>query len=423
MNMYQPRMTNSPRRRISFGYTRRRLRWSLTLLGLLALVSTIASAQAAQSKNPFGGFRLAQPLKLAFMWNVKGEDPNSISDYQQGAAIAVQEINARGGVGGHPLVAYRIPTSPYNVDLGRASYLKGIAKKPNFMLGFGGSVLLGLTRQVNSAGIPIIDTGFNDNWLYGASAGSRWIFQTAPAFSDNADVAVKFAVQTLHAKKVAVINTNEGGTTSAANVALADLKAAGVRVYSHQSFDINATDLTSAVLAVKGADVVLSFVDPAPFIVFTKDMVQNQVSVPIVEATGTGAYLVGLKALSADQTKTLYSVNACNPPSDTSVRAKGFAAKYLKRYGTGATEFGTDAYDSVYIAAAAVTRARSVDPNAVRTALTKMHFSGGVCSTDYYADGRQVLDHSEEILKFVGADQVAQRVAQFKLPGKPKVGG
>jgi hypothetical protein len=52
--------------------------------------------------------------------------------------------------------------------------------------------------------------------------------------------------------------------------------------------------------------------------------------------------------------------------------------------------------------------ARSTSPDALRDALLKVHYSGGVCSNDYHADGAQLMSHNASIISWAEDQKVVK---------------
>ena len=77
-------------------------------------------------------------------------------------------------------------------------------------------------------------------------------------------------------------------------------------------------------------------------------------------------------------------------------------------------------YDSILFATAAAEKAGTLNKTAIAKAIDSMDFTGGVCKKSEQSDGRHVLLHTNDILKF-RSDGAWTKVATFSIPMQPKL--
>ncbi|HEY2565010.1 MAG TPA: ABC transporter substrate-binding protein, partial [Acidimicrobiales bacterium] len=71
-------------------------------LGLVSSgIGEVATASAASSSK--------SPVTIGLLWDIKGESSVDINDYQNGAMLAVKQLNKAGGVGGRKVIVFRQP--------------------------------------------------------------------------------------------------------------------------------------------------------------------------------------------------------------------------------------------------------------------------------------------------------------------------
>lgn len=378
-------------------------------LPALALGATTGVAPAGAS----GSFKVSRPVKLGFLWEIKGESSEAISDYNNGAMLAVEQINKAGGIGGKHVTTVRVPASAIDPQALVNNYLKEAAARPTVMMGIPALDVEALTRTIKQTGIPLLLNTSDDTTQLGATNGTPWTFQIYPSEKAMADAAAQYVVQNLGAKSVGLLHTNEPFGNTGSQYQAAYLKAHHVKIVAQQGYDPQATDLTQQVLAVKGADAVINWGYPNPVAVQVQEFAQNGMNIPTM---GNQAPELDFDygILKGDQLDNLYGTGECNMAAPVTAKGKAFAAAYKAQYGVPASTFAGLAYDSVYIAQAAINKAKSTNPGAIRKALTRITYSGGVCAPVYHADSKQVMNHYVTVVGFKGG--VEHTLKAFTTP-------
>lgn len=381
--------------------------------------STSGDPGAGTSAGQGGGsFQAGGPLKVAFMWEVKGESANAIDDYANGAALAIEELNAAGGVGGRPVETVRFPSSPTDPQALQVSFLKAVDAQPSAIVGFPGLTIESVAGQFDRHEVPVVGVTTADKLKFGGELGSRWYFQANPAGTSDTATAVRYTTEALKSSSVGVMHTNEvyGQTGSAAIVA--GLEGKGVEVTANESYTPATLDLTNQVLAMKGADSAINWGFPNNIAVQMNQFQQNGIDIPSI--SGPGAVIAVVNGLvKSPAVDKLHGINACNMAQGANPRSQAFIDAYKARYGQSASPTAAMAHDAVLIVAAAAERARSVEPGAIRDALAEVKVTNGVCATDYHADGAQVMNHQTVVLSFVGGGQ--KTVASYTFPDEAAV--
>jgi branched-chain amino acid transport system substrate-binding protein len=377
-----------------------------------------STGSAAQPTQKPGVFQLAAPAKLALLWEIKGESAYAIDDYNNGGQLAVSSINAAGGVGGHPLQTVRFPASPVDPQTLIGDFLKAVDAKPAAIVGIPGLTIQAVAPQFDRAAIPVIGNTTADTLKFGASLGSKWFYSANPAGTSDDTSAVKYTVESLHGKKVALLHTLEPYGTAGAAVIKPSLVKAGASVSTVVGYSPTASDLTAQVLRVKGSDVAIDWGYPNTIALQLKQFVDNSIDIPTVSTPGA-AIAVTNKLVTGNALSKLYGVSACNLDEPTRPATVSFVHDYLAKYGYAPSTAAAIAYDSVYIAAEAIKQASSADPAAVRTALDTLKYTGGVCSPNYHSDGAHMLNHDDLVVSFPSGHQ--HTVASYTYPDEPKL--
>jgi ABC-type branched-subunit amino acid transport system substrate-binding protein len=394
----------------------KRLACAVAAVVLGAAVAACGSSGSSSS----GSSGLTGPIKLGFLWEIKGESAYAIDDYQNGAAIALSEINAAGGIDGHKVETVRLPASPVDPQALSTNFLQMASDKPAVIIGIPGLDVESLTRDINNTGIPVLGMVQDNNISYGAADGSKWLFQAYTSQTNYASSAARYVVQGLGVKKIGLMYTDEQLGNGGAAIFNKLLPTLGATVVAQRSYDPAATDLTEQVLAMKGAGAVIDWGYPNPMAVQLKQFVQNGISIPTMQ-TQSAALNVADNVVSGAAIEHLYSTQFCNAANPNTAVGKAFAAAYQKKYHTVATANAVITYDMVKFAVAAIKQAGSADPDKVLAAINSIKFTNGACTADYHSDGSHVLMHQIQIVDFPGGKETTLKTYTF--PDAAKANG
>lgn len=343
---------------------------------------------------------------------IKGDSPNALNDYNNGAQLAVDEINAAGGVLGQPLDYIRIPASVTDPQAARTAFLKAVDEGPSAVIGFpGGGSLEALTRDVDSAGVPMIHISSDGKLARGAESGSEWLFSVNPDDTARAKNAVDLARQ-LGAKRVGIVATDETfGRVSTEN-SIDAIEASGMELGPVRYVPPSVTDLTGTIRELRDADVVLSWTFPNVLALQLNQMHQSGIETPVISGN-SGPLVVSSNLVDEAARLPLHAVTPCSPAIGDSAVGRTFATNYQAKYGAMPTASATQVYDSVRLLAAAMESAGTVsDRSAIAEALRTMEWNEGACAAGYKSDGAQFLGHQMVAETFAGAGAI---VAHYEV--------
>ncbi|MBC6463295.1 ABC transporter substrate-binding protein, partial [Actinomadura sp. HBU206391] len=214
------------------------------------------------------------PIKLVGLWEIKGESAAAVNDYNNAAQLALERINAAGGIAGRQVRLERVPADPLNPQKATSQFLQAVDKDPVMLIGFSAaSSALSSKSQIDRAGIPLIATTSSTDVLrFGGQGGSEWMWVASPYDGYKNEAAVRYATENLKVSKIGLLGTNESyGQTSIKGVT-AELRKRSLEPTAVRSYPPTATDLTQQVLAMKGSDAIISFTYPNPMAVQVKQM-------------------------------------------------------------------------------------------------------------------------------------------------------
>jgi branched-chain amino acid transport system substrate-binding protein len=402
-----------------------------------ALILPLAVVAAACGSQATAARQTPPPVRIGAVYNLTGGQAPLDAPSLDGARLAVDRINAHGGLLGRrvELLERDGQTDEADVRLATAS-----------LIASGCSVIIGLsdTDQVLAAapvaaraGIPFVTSGATSPLLPGQVPG--WLFLAC--FGDNAQAAAsaQYATDQLGARTAAVLVDRDLDYTrllakyfgrsfraQGGNVLVsADYAAAGEAVGrlaagargsangggSDDGETADGDELPGSAAAQADVLFVAAAPDDAGSVV--RALRAAGYRQPIMG--GDSFDSVGLvKAAEKTGGKVYYTTHAGIGMSSAGSAVRRFDASYQAAYGSApANAFAGLGYDAVDLVAAAIRRADSVEPAAIRDALKATRHFPGVTGTLSYA-GDDGVPRKKVTVVCVGRRPVV--VAQF-TPG------
>lgn len=346
----------------SIGIVRRRaiLRAAaVTLLGMLPLAQGVSAAE---------------PIKIGLVTAMSGQSARAGEAITRGATIAIEEINARGGVLGRRLELVRRDDE--------ANPAKGLTAARELIQREKVAVLIGgLDTPVQLAIVPFVNNTkfpFLVPWAAGTNitqngAPNNYVFRVS-AMDEEVDRAiVAYSRKTHDAKKPGMILVNNPWGESNEVGLKAALKTAGIEPAGIEKFEGNDVDVVSQLSRLKqaGADTLYLVGNVGPSSQVVKSLDRMGWAPPIVShwgpAGGRFTELAGPNAKSVIFVQTYSFFGDLSP-----IGKKVLAALQAKYPDIKGPEDVTPAvgvantYDSILLIAKAIEKAGSTDPTAIR---------------------------------------------------------
>lgn len=352
-------------------------RGQVTACAIIALALGYGAAAAAS----------AAEIKIGMVTPITGPAAESGKYAQIGAKMAIDEINAAGGVNGNTLTL--VVEDDQTTNPGAVAAFSRLASQSDI------SVFLGSIRstQVDAMSPDIVKLG-KPVFIGGTAPqlthqGNQWLFRCRPNDSYSARVIADFGVDTLGLKKWAIVHSTDAFGTGGMTALTAALKSHGLEPALVQGYPNQSPDFSAVVLAVKssGADVIGSyFTFENDLGIFAKQLKQLGVQSKWVGSPSiTTATAIKLAGPTLNGTYGIADFAA-----DSSPEAKAFSTKYEAIAHAIADNFSSWTFDAVHIAAKAMTDAKSTDPAKVREAILAIKGYKGVEGTynfDQNGDG------------------------------------
>ena len=331
----------------------------------------------ALSIAALAAFTLAVPavaqdtIKLISTTELSGAGAVSGTNFKQGAELAVEHINAKGGILGKKIefIAYDTKTTPAD---SRAAIQRALDEGTYALIGpvFSGPILATMELAAE-AGVTQIVGGE-------ASAitkkGNKSIFRTSLSQADAMPKIAKFMKEELKAQKVAIIFVNNDFGKGGRDAIKSELEKLGVQIAADVSTESGQADFAADALKVKnaGADVVFSYLNEEESARFLRAAKQQGITAPLVgETTLLGQKVIELAGDAANGVKghVSLSIDAPLPAFQT------FAKAYSERFKSNSDHNGIKGYTAVYMVKAATEKMGKIDRKGLADALHGMTIS------------------------------------------------
>jgi len=324
-------------------------------LALAALLSLPALTVSAQAKDP---------VVLGVGGPLTGPQAQYGAAWKKGFALALDEINAAGGIQGRPLVIDFQDTQ--NIPAQTVAIAQKFISDPKVLLAtgdFSSTSSMAASPLYQRAGL--VQFGFN-NSNAAFTNGGDFLWSNSPSQINEAPAHAAY-VRDLGLKKVAVFQLNTDWGKGTGDLTVAALTKFGVTVALREAYLADNQDFKPLITKAKAAGVdgivLISYENDAALIV---QQVRGQgVTLPIV-ANGSNATagFLRLGGASAEGTYVAGDFSADDPRPEVQV----FAKKWKEKYNEELDYFAVHAYDSIKLAAAVLNAAKPLDRAGVKAA-------------------------------------------------------
>ena len=277
----------------------------------------------------------------------------------EGAKLAVEKVNAAGGINGRKLEL--IIEDDQTTNPGMVLAFSHLVSRGDLVAIIGSlrsTQMNAISADAKKAGLPVFFGGTDPTLT---KAGNPWFFRARPSDAYSAKVIADFGVNELKKKKWAVVHSTDAFGTNGSKALIESLKELGVEPVVEQSINNGQTDLTPVVLAVhqSGADIL------ATYVAFETDvgLLARQ-----LKQFGVTAEWVGSPSVSTTTARNLagpalfgtYSV--ADFSADANPQAKAYAEEFNKKVGRAPDYTSGWPYDSVMLLTEAIKKAGSTEP-------------------------------------------------------------
>lgn len=346
----------------------------------------------------------AGTIKIGVVMNLTGPWASIDGPAWNGIQLAVEQLNAAGGILGQKVEAICIDTKADEAETIAAITRLAEVEKVAAILGYCDThwVLTGAPIAAEY-GIPFITPGATHPRI--PERTGAWL----ACFGDNAQAAAmaEYAYKVLGLRKVAVWVDTACDFCVAVSAYFEDAwKHLGGEVVYEDYFETNWTDFSALVSRLKAyqdegkVDCVYPSAIPGNVGLIVKQLREGGVILPILGEDGFDTpLLVEVGGLYAEG--VLFATHVSLDSPDPKVQE--FVAAYTEKFGRRPENaFAALGYDAMMLVAEAIKVAGSADPAAIEEGLAQIKAFPGVTGTLTYPEGSKVPDKSVAILIVLG---------------------
>jgi len=366
---------------------------AVVVAGALALGVAMVSVVTTGPSIPASAASSKAPILIGFIDFESG--PNSLPDRHNSVLMAVNQINAKGGVDGH-----RITIKYYDSGVSSQETVTGVQKAigdhPTAIIGLPvSSGVQAAASVIKASGVPTLQLA-SDNSTDADKIGANNLFRPLATVSEEAYGQAKY-VASKHPKTVGIWDDSDLNASTQMKLVQTDLRGMGVKNFIYRESPLSPTDTTQQVVDMKGADALVSGGFPAAEALYAKQLYQNGITTPLTMSYGAYA-TIAFKLAPQNVLANDNWLSICQPQSSTSAVAKAYVANYRATYpAANVVSSAPQNYDAVYALANAIKAGGgSLSPSSIIKNLSKVNFTGA-CG-QYKTDTHHNMIHQVQVV-------------------------
>jgi branched-chain amino acid transport system substrate-binding protein len=304
-------------------------------------------------------------VKIPNIIELSGAGATVGNNWKNGSSLAVEEINAAGGILGKKIVLEFVDTGS-DPGKARAAIQRALDDKPVAIFGpiYSGSVSATL-QLTNEAQVPQVIGGEAANLT---AQGSKYLFRTSFGQNVSMPKIANYLRDEVKAKSLAIIYVNNDFGKGGRNAIMKELEARGIKVLADLSTESGQADFAADVVKLKGANADAIFVylneeESARFLIEAK---KQGLDKPLIgETTLLGQKVIDLAKDAANGVKGHVGLTVDAPIPAIQAFGKKFEAKFNYK----PDHNGVKGYIAPYMIKAAAEKAGKLDPKAIAESL------------------------------------------------------
>ncbi len=347
----------------------------------------------------------ADEVTLGIVAEMTGSGASTGHFWENGVLMAVEEINAAGGILGRKVTTFTLDTKT-EAATGMAMMRRAVDRKPFVVMG---SCYSGITLAnmpiLQAAGIPQFTAAEAPSIT---DRGNPNIFRTMYSSSLSMQKVALWVTDVLKVKQLAIVYANDEFGRGGRDALVKLVQAKGVKIVADLGTDLGQADFTGELARVKasGADTLFAYIheeEGGRFLRQAKEMGVDQAMRIVDHATLVGPETVKLAGKAAEGIQGFVDM------SQESKAFKPIAQKYEKKYGQVPDHNFFKGYIGTYVVKATAEIAGSFDQQKFRDTLhghtlCVSKYPGVLANIHYDQNGD--LDRESSVVKIQDGKQV-----------------
>jgi len=339
---------------------------AFAIVALLAVTMCFAGGEKEDSAS-------GSIIKIGFIGPLTGDYANYGTLCRQAVEMAIDEINANGGVNGSTIKLYAVDSEG---DSQKALAAMEQLSSSDKVCAIIGPILTGETFSVaeraQAEGIVIITPSASHKDI--TNVGD-YIFRTTPSDGLQGEVAGKYWAQVLGYKRLAVLYAKNDYSQGLYESMSETFKAEGGQIVATETFMVGDKDFRTQLTKLKGTNAEAIYIPD-----YTAEMAQileqaAQLGIDKPFLSGDGFLSEEIYSLAGQYTNgVIYTASARIEESN---KSKVFKEAYTARWGIGPDSFATNAYDATYILVSVIGKV-GTDRKAIKAGMEQVKDFEGV---------------------------------------------
>jgi branched-chain amino acid transport system substrate-binding protein len=342
----------------------------------LTVIAALLAGFACERRGGVGGDNNTGPIKVGYYGDLSGRTSNFGQSTKNGVMMAADEINKAGGINGRQIEILS------EDDEGRPEKAATVATKlidQDKVIALLGEVASGnslaAAPKAQAAKVPMISPSSTNPAV---TQVGDYIFRVCFIDPFQGEVMAKFAANTLHAKKAAIMEDfNSPYSRGLTEFFESSFKKLGGQVITKQSYTQGDRDYKGQLTSIRSANPDVIYVPGyyGEVGVIAKQAKQLGINLPLLGGDGWDApqlFELGGEALNGDYISNHYSVE------DPSPAIQKFVGDFNSRYKIKPDALAALGYDAMRVLADAIKRAGTTNGLKLRDAIAATKDFAGV---------------------------------------------
>lgn len=293
--------------------------------------------------------------------------------------IALEEINAKGGIKGKKVVlTFEDSQGKPEISRAIAEKLIDVKKQPVIFGDYSSSCSKAIAAVANERKTPyLVVTGADDSIT---QQNYKYVFRMNPSNAYYATGLISFFKEIVKPKSIAILYESSDFGTSGAEDMVKQAEKMGMKVLVKEKYEKGAVDFKPILSKVKaaGPDVIymVSYVMDASLLM--KQIKELRIDAKLFAGGAAGFAIPEFIDNAKDAAEYVVTATLWSPQAKYK-GAKEYAEEYKKKYGDYPSYHGAEAYSALYIIKDVLERAKSMKPEDIREAMkaTKLETAFG----------------------------------------------
>jgi branched-chain amino acid transport system substrate-binding protein len=360
----------------------------------------------------------AEPVKIGLVAALSGGSAKSGEGITRGITIAIDEINAKGGVLGGRMLELVRRDDESNPAKGQTA-ARELLDKEGVAVIFGG-----IDSPVSQAIVPVMNTAkvpFMGVWAAATNitrngANPNYIFRVSAVDVLVDRALIKHAMTSFGSKTPGLMLVNNGWGESNLGGLTAAAAAAGIKLAGAEKFDDKDADMTPQLQRLReaGADTVILVGNAAPGAQVVKSLQRSAWTVPVVSHWGiSGGRFPELAGSWAGKVHFVQTYSFFGPQNDVGKRVlAAMMAKYpdVKGAGDVTPPVGVaNAYDAMQLVGLAIAKAGSTEGSKLREGFLAVENYQGLIKNytkPFTDENHDALNENDYVMVRYNGDQI-----------------